>query len=338
VPSKLVFAIMRCQKIVVVASLLAAGSQAYAPIQMTTGPAKGLVVLPKGFPGNIKGTMTPQKLSVGNPTASDSPSMTPYFTAKLDQSISWDDMDWCLEAMGDKNGDAVRVNQCTGETVQKWSWIPDGHGSNRIQLQNTNLCMDANAKEFLQNRAPIELRDCAQEVTAWKFEDMIPLPTESANDSLSYEGRHVLITLMTLAGLGIVSAGAYLWEKKHQVPAAMIVNPTQPSVPARASRTTDPAMYTVTLDDPDLGTVSFECAEDEYMIDAAEDNDIEMPYSCRSGACSTCAGKIVEGTVDQSEGNFLDEDQIADNFVLTCIAYPTSDVTIKTHQEEDLFG
>merc|ERR1712048_593438 len=111
--------------------------------------------------------------------------------------------------------------------------------------------MDANAKEFLQNRAPIELRDCAKAVTAWKFEEMIPLPTDSANDSLSYEARHVLITLMTLAGLGMVSAAAYLWEKKHQVPAAMLVNPTQPSIPTHVSRTRKPSMYTVTLENPD---------------------------------------------------------------------------------------
>merc|ERR1711972_133538 len=215
----------------------------------------------------------------------------------------------------------------------------DGQGSNRIQLQNTNLCMDASAKEFLQDRAPIALRDCAREVTAWKFEEMIPLPPNSADDSLSYEARHVLITLMTLAGLGVASAGVWLWQRNEKTaPAVMLVNPTQPSLPTRASRTSDVTMetYKVTLENPD-GEVSFECSDDTYMMDAAEDNDIEMPYSCRSGSCSTCTGKVVSGSVDQSEGSFLEDSQIDDGFVLTCIAYPTSDVTIKTHQEEELF-
>ncbi len=96
------------------------------------------------------------------------------------------------------------------------------------------------------------------------------------------------------------------------------------------------ASYNVRLiTDEDKVGITLKIADDEFILDAAEQAGLELPYSCRTGQCVSCVAKIVEGTIDD-QSTFLKKNEIEAGFFLTCTAYPKSDCVILTHQEDPL--
>ena len=112
------------------------------------------------------------------------------------------------------------------------------------------------------------------------------------------------------------------------------------TLPSASVADPNKSTFTVTLKTPD-GDIVFECPPDQYVLDEAEEQEIEgadgLPYACRAGSCSACAGKLVSGTMDTSACGFLSEEQKAAGWVLTCTAKPTSDCVIETHKEDDMY-
>ncbi len=97
-------------------------------------------------------------------------------------------------------------------------------------------------------------------------------------------------------------------------------------------------MATITLRSPDGTEETFECDAETTILDGLEEAELEHQSSCRSGACSSCAMKLVEGTVNQEDQTFLDDDQLEEGYCLTCVSYPTSDnIVLLTEQEENLY-
>jgi ferredoxin len=89
--------------------------------------------------------------------------------------------------------------------------------------------------------------------------------------------------------------------------------------------------FQVILETPE-GVRHLVCGKNEYLWDAAARHGVQLPSICFQGRCLTCAGKLVEGKVDQSSADsFFREDEEA-GFVLLCRAQPRSNLRIRTHQ------
>lgn len=96
--------------------------------------------------------------------------------------------------------------------------------------------------------------------------------------------------------------------------------------------------YRIRLEGPDGRSVEVPCRADQPILDAAEAQGMALPYSCRSGACATCAGRVLAGTVTLDEQFILGDGDLARGFALLCCATPTSDCVIATHKQADVDG
>ena len=58
------------------------------------------------------------------------------------------------------------------------------------------------------------------------------------------------------------------------------------------------------------------------ILEAALDQDIDMPFSCQSGLCTACRGKLLKGEVNMEEDDGLSEEEINNGYILNCVSKP----------------
>lgn len=77
----------------------------------------------------------------------------------------------------------------------------------------------------------------------------------------------------------------------------------------------------VIVDDEEF---EIEMSQDASILDAALKENIDAPYSCQGGICSSCIARITEGEATMRQNNILTDNEVAEGLILTCQAHPTT--------------
>lgn len=84
-------------------------------------------------------------------------------------------------------------------------------------------------------------------------------------------------------------------------------------------------------------TYTLQVPEDRYILQSAETQGVELPFSCRNGACTTCAVRVLEGEIYQPEAMGLSLELRDSGYALLCVSYPRSDLEVETQDEDEVY-
>jgi ring-1,2-phenylacetyl-CoA epoxidase subunit PaaE len=77
----------------------------------------------------------------------------------------------------------------------------------------------------------------------------------------------------------------------------------------------------------------FTVSEKQSILEAALKQDIDAPYSCQGGICSSCIARLTEGEATMRQNNILTDNEVAEGLVLTCQAYPASSTLVVDYDD-----
>ena len=83
----------------------------------------------------------------------------------------------------------------------------------------------------------------------------------------------------------------------------------------------------------DGATRTIEMAKDLTILDAALGNDMDVPYACKAGVCSTCRCKVIEGEVEMAVNHSLEDYEVEKGYVLSCQSYPVTDTVVVDYDQ-----
>ena len=110
---------------------------------------------------------------------------------------------------------------------------------------------------------------------------------------------------------------------EHQIPKERVFfelfKAAKPTETDTASIPDGKTKITIVLDDE---TTTFEMSQKETILDAALEKDLDAPYSCQGGICSSCLARVIEGEAKMRKNSILTDSEVAEGLILTCQAHP----------------
>jgi ferredoxin len=96
--------------------------------------------------------------------------------------------------------------------------------------------------------------------------------------------------------------------------------------------------YKIQIHNRQIGTHhTLQVPADRYILQAVENQGTELPFSCRNGACTTCAVRVLAGEVYQPEAVGLSQKLRDKGYALLCVSYPRSDLEVETQDEDEVY-
>jgi len=118
--------------------------------------------------------------------------------------------------------------------------------------------------------------------------------------------------------------------KEKNILFELFTAPTETDATADANRPDGHSKIKVIVDEEEF---EFEMAQDHSILEATLKQDIDAPYSCQGGICSSCIARVTEGEATMRQNNILTDSEVAEGLVLTCQAHPTTATVVVDYDD-----
>ena len=96
--------------------------------------------------------------------------------------------------------------------------------------------------------------------------------------------------------------------------------------------------YTIRVRDRAQGIIyTLQVPDYRYILQTAEKQGVELPFSCRNGACTTCAVRVLSGEIYQPEAVGLSPELQKKGYALLCVSYARTDLEVETQDEDEVY-